>query len=349
LKEGAASVVSITDDAVQPANEGELIHFTGNPSGQILTDPLFQVSTTAIHLKRVAEMYQWQETAQTNSHQDVVGGGQSNRTIYTYKTIWSEPLIDSSSFHMTTEHMNPPSKRLGGEKWTASPVKVGAFTLSPALVDRIDNYSSLPLHDASREQLAPDLRNDSIISDGICYLSRKAGTPIDPNNPQVGDIRLSLQAVLPGLVSVIARQTGDSVSAYPTRAGGQIELLYLGAHPAAEMFATEQRHNKMLSWGLRLAGFVFMWFGLLAIVQPISVLASVVGILGQVVGTGLGMLCFLIAVALSTVIIALAWLAYRPLLGIGLLIVAAVAIAYLVARWRRRPTPARPASMAVSP
>ncbi len=48
-------------------------------------------------------------------------------------------------------------------------------------------------------------------------------------------------------------------------------------------------------------------------------------------------LAFVLTVPLTLVTIALAWLAFRPLLGVGLLILAAIAV-YLLWRWHHART-----------
>src|SRR3989344_2280935 len=64
LKEGASSVVSVSSEKKDPANEGKLIHFSGlakTPS--VLTDVDFGVGGSALKLRRIVEVYQWEENA----------------------------------------------------------------------------------------------------------------------------------------------------------------------------------------------------------------------------------------------------------------------------------------------
>ena len=62
LKEGAAVVVSVSADAVQPENENKLIHLTGEAvTTDTLSDPMFAVSANAIRLTRTADTFQWKE------------------------------------------------------------------------------------------------------------------------------------------------------------------------------------------------------------------------------------------------------------------------------------------------
>jgi Transmembrane protein 43 len=76
--------------------------FSGRPANEIVADPLFGVSVKARHLRRKVEMYQWKETAPGN-----------------YSQIWSEQLIDSSTFKTPSGHMNPPIMPFRSEDFPA--------------------------------------------------------------------------------------------------------------------------------------------------------------------------------------------------------------------------------------
>ena len=63
LKEGAASVISVPADSVSPTNERKLIHLSGEVlAGEVIRDPVFSISATALRIARQPEMYQWKET-----------------------------------------------------------------------------------------------------------------------------------------------------------------------------------------------------------------------------------------------------------------------------------------------
>lgn len=80
----------------------------------------------------------------------------------------------------------------------------------------------------------------------------------------------------------------------------------------------------MLAWLLRLAGFLVMLIGLNMVFRPLSVTADVVPLFGRIVAAGTGIIAFLLAAMLSLITIAVAWLIYRPLLGIALFVIAGV-------------------------
>jgi len=92
------------------------------------------------------------------------------------------------------------------------------------------------------------------------------------------------------------------------------------------MFKSEEVKNSHLTWILRGVGFVVMWIGLGMLLSPFKVLSDVVGIVGDIVGAGIALITGVIAVALSSGTIAIAWIAYRPIVGIGMLAVTAAAI-----------------------
>lgn len=69
-----------------------------------------------------------------------------------------------------------------------------------------------------------------------------------------------------------------------------------------------------------------MAVGIGLILRPLAVLSDVVPFLGGLVGFGIAIIALLVAGALSLVTISIAWLFYRPLLGITLLVIAALMI-----------------------
>jgi hypothetical protein len=79
----------------------------------------------------------------------------------------------------------------------------------------------------------------------------------------------------------------------------------------------------MLTWILRAVGFLAMLIGLLLIAKPLVTLADVLPFLGSLLGVGVGLLALTLALPLTLVTVGIAWLFYRPLLGVGLLVAAA--------------------------
>lgn len=161
----------------------------------------------------------------------------------------------------------------------------------------------------------------------------------DPQEPAVGDLKVTFQVVKAGPVSVIARQIGQTFEPYTVGKLGTIDLLEEGTVSAESMFASEQSSNRIITWIVRVAGFAMMFFGILLLGSPLAVLGDVIPFIGSIVGAGLGLLALVIAAPLTLITVAIAWIAVRPMVGIPLLVLAVVGIA--VGLWallsRRKP------------
>lgn len=66
-----------------------------------------------------------------------------------------------------------------------------------------------------------------------------------------------------------------------------------------------------------------MWVGMALVLGPVKILGDVVPFIGSLLGAGIGLITGVLAIVLSFVAIALAWVAFRPIIGITLLAVAA--------------------------
>jgi Transmembrane protein 43 len=329
LSEGAGAVVSVAADRVDPGNEGKLVHTSGAVTmAAPVVDPDLGVKAQAIKLVRKVEMYQWREKQQSQTRKKL-GGGTETVTTYTYDKAWLPTVVSSSSFREPNGHENPSSMPLGSATTVADPVHLGAFKLSRAQLDKLDETEPLRVDQPPAGPLSQDSRAPLKLADGGYYRGA------DPTSPQLGDVRIHFEIVNPKTVSTVGVQTGDTFAPYQASAGGTVLLVEAGDHGAAEMFKAAQSANQTLTWVLRAVGWLLMFFGLLLIFKPISTLGDVVPLVGGMLGAGLGLFSLLLASALSLVVIAIAWVYARPLLGIGLLVLAGAALALLIARGRK--------------
>jgi len=326
LKEGARIVVPVAADAVSGANEGKLVHLSGQAiTPDTLRDPVFGVAANAIKLFRNVEMYQWQEQKSSKTVKKM-GGSTETETTYSYSKSWSKNWIDSSQFQEKDGHQNPASMAVASEQFVSPNVAVGAFSLSGNLIGQIQGASPLP---AGQGKKIPALGGKQASLAGKGYYLGK-----NPDQPEVGDLRVDFSAVQPKTVSVLAKQVGNSLAGYLTQAGGTIERLDEGVKSADDMFAASQKENTIITWLLRAAGCLMMYLGFALVFKPLSVLADVVPFIGSLVGMGTGLLAFSLAVPLSLLTIAVAWIAYRPVLGV-LLLAAAGGVVFLAVKMKK--------------
>lgn len=324
LKEGGGIVQTVAIDSVDPGNTGKLIHLTGDATTEdILNDSTFGVSENAIHLSRKVEMYQWKEETETKTKKKVGGGTKKTKT-YSYKKVWSSNAISSSSFKKPEGHQNPGTIPYNSQQMSADLVTVGAFRLSPSLINRFSNWTALNL--SSDTQLPETLSHKAQLQTDGFYI----GT--NPASPEIGDLRVSFRVAYPAEISVIASQVSDTFEPYQTEAGGTIELLEMGTHSSEAMIQQAQTDNKILTWMLRVLGIILMFAGLRIMMNIFSVLADVIPLFGNIVGFGTSMIAFFIAAILSFGTIGIAWVAYRPLIGIPILLAGAALLVLLIVK-----------------
>lgn len=320
LREGASLVKSIDATVVDPQRDGKLIHFTSEArTPSVLTDEAFAISENALKLKRTVEIYQWTEEQQTSTVEKI-GGSSETSTTYSYKQIWSEQLIDSSTFQDKVNYPNPQNKILENFEQAASPVSVGVYTLPDRLVSSLADYERLNLANDLLISLPYAQQEQWQIFNNYIYQSA------DPTNPQIGDARIWYQIIKPGLVSVIAQQNGENLQAYQTKNGKSIEMIRIGEVSAEEMFAGALQANRLTSWIIRFLAFMFMFLGLNTLLAPLTILVSVIPFFAKILRFGTKLLSGVIALLLSLVTIGITWLIYRPLIGVMVLFLAVLVI-----------------------
>lgn len=138
----------------------------------------------------------------------------------------------------------------------------------------------------------------------------------------------------PEAVSVVAAQTGDGFGPYATRAGDRLMLVQPGQVPAHAMFQHAEHNNMILTWVLRAVGALLVFIGFALLFNLSKVLADLVPFLGGLVGFGGMLLATVLTLLVAPTVIAVAWLAYRPVIGIAIL-ATGLALAFAVSRLRR--------------
>jgi hypothetical protein len=317
LESGRSSVVTVQAGTVDPGSEGKLVHLSGEASASgVREDAAVGVRAAGLKLVRSVEMYQWHEDVKTEREKKL-GGQVEERKKYTYETKWSSELIDSDDFRHSEGHTNPDSMPYESETFVASEVKLGAFTLTGEFLEDLDESEPLSLRGEATQGLTAEVREKARVEDTQLYLGENSSTP------HVGDVRIRYEVVKPALVSVVGQQSGSSLVPYQTEGmDSSIALLEYGNLTAAQLFTEAEQSNTLVTWVLRLVGFVVMMFGLMMLMKPVAVLADVVPFLGSLVEMGSFLVSLLVAATLSLLTVSVAWVFYRPLVGLGLLVVA---------------------------
>lgn len=334
LDEGEGACVPVESNAkVDPEMEGRLVHMTGRADTQdVLTDEQFGVSATAIALNRKTEMFQWRETSETTEKKNL-GGSVTRTTTYTYEKVWSAAVIDSSGFK-EAGHDNPGVVEFPSEEKLAANVSFGAFRLNERQIARIGSGQAYAFPTDFVCRVSRVQRRGDVI-----FVPNKATRDNALNNrdvaaePRIGDMRVTFTVVRPHDISVVAKQRGDTFVAYLAKTKKKVDLIQDGVVDCAEMFENARDANALFAWLVRIGGFLLMFIGLSMVLKPLSVLGDVLPILGTVIGWGTGLVAGVVALVCALVTIAVAWIFYRPVLAV-LLLVAAGALLFLV--WKKK-------------
>ena len=333
LKEGSTTVIDIPSDSVSPANDTKLVHVTGDTAvAGSLEDPLFNISENVVRLRRNIEVYEWKEKKESKSR-DKIGGGKETVTTYSYERVWAPELIKSSSFKDSAEHKNPAKLEVPKKEFVSKNTTLGAFKLTPAIVEAIPGDEALEATEDRLSKVSEDLKEKLKVNGDHFYLGE------DPATPAIGDEKISFTVLRPGTVSVIARQTKQTFEPYLTTNGREIQLVESGSVSAPLMFAHAQAANRNLTWILRAVGFGAMFIGILLALGPITALARILPFLGSLVEVGFAVVAFFVSAIVSLLVVGAAWLVYRPVLGV-ILIVAAIACLVMLKRLHANRTPA---------
>jgi hypothetical protein len=321
LQDGDGRVQDVEATRVDPANEGKLVYLSGQAlAAEPARDPEVGVTAQALRLSRKVRIYQWKETEHVR--------GKTVRS-YSYAKVWTDEPIDASRFSRPAGHQNPTHLAFGARTFDAVGAHVGAFALSPKLRDQMKGWQPLTVKKASLKGLPAELMARLKDGDRGLFLGQS------PQHPAVGDLQISYEIVPPAQVSVVARQTGQGLGPFHSRGGSDIEMLSMGAVPRTEMFKEADFGNKGAAWVIRFLGYLLMLVATALMLRPVVAAADLVPFFGALVNRGVLGVALVLSALMSTLVIALAWLVYKPVASLGMLVVVG-ACAFV---WLRRGRP----------
>ena len=255
LAEGRGAVVEAQAGAVNPAQEGKLVHMTGKAVTKAgVKDTTLGISMpTAIRLERSVEIYQWEEKTETKKEKKV-GGSEKTTKSTTYEKDWSQTAQDSSKFKLKKNKDGIPLVngsmpfKSGGS--VANDVTVGAFSITDRLLNQLSGGTPVAIDQKIIDSLPADMKARAKINGEYIYLGA------NPAKPSIGDLRIKLSKIEATDVSIVAQQTGNKLVPWKTAQDTTIGMLDKGTKTAAEMFTSAEEGNAMRTWIIRLVGFL---------------------------------------------------------------------------------------------
>ena len=343
IGDAASHVESVADvSRVDASLNGKLIHASAfADTKDTLTDDMFGVRELAIRLDRKVEYYQWVENAQTKEREKI-GGGKETTTTYTYEQKWVDKPVNSAEFKDPQyQSANKVLSEVEERNEMAQHVTFGAYTLPELFVASISGSEPVEVRMTEEQRFTWDERLHMLrpkVNTETSLVHTSANTVylgLSPNSPQVGDVRVTFTKVPPADISLIAQVDGSTFKAYRAKNGQSFSRVQMGTVGADEMIEQARSENNMLTWVLRLVGVLLIVIGLKGMFGLLPMLFKVLPFLGSIVDAGVGLVSWILGLAWSLIIIAIAWLVFRPIIGISLLVLAIAGIVFLKRRGKK--------------
>ena len=312
LKRGLSTIVEVSADTVNQQNNSKLIYLNGTVSGVTpAVDPWNKLSATGLlRLQRKVEMYQWLEK-ESETKTNNVGGSQTTQKTYTYSLGWAETAHNSTQFKVPAGHQNPVMS-LKSQTFDANPVKIGAFTLDKSLVHDLTNFEAV--------EALSQAPAGYTVQGNMLYKGANA------DQPALGDMRVTYSAIAAQTYSIAAQQNNSTLTTYhDTKNDYKIALIEPGVVSAQKLFADQASTEKVITWACRIGGFVMLVIGFSLIMGPLAMLVAFLPFLEGLVGFGTFFVALGLAIPITLITIAVAWIASRPVIGGGILLVAVAA------------------------
>ena len=296
--------------------------------------------TLAIKLNRKVEYYQWIENSKSETR-DKIGGGQETVTTYTYESKWVDKPVKSSEFKDPEyKNLNFVLTTIEEKDQLADNVTFGAYTLPEFIKRSISGNvpADVQMTDEQVREWNKALHTSVSVRDSVSLVHSDKNTVYfgqSPNSPRVGDVRITFYKVMPADISLIAKVNGETFEDYKTQNGESFSRVEMGTVSADNMFQNAQDENNMLTWILRIVGLLLVVFGVKSMFSLLPTLFKVLPFLGNIVDAGVGLVCWIFGLAWSLIVIAIAWLVYRPVIGILLLVAAVAGIIFLKSRSKK--------------
>jgi len=229
LQLGMSEVQTIASKWVDEQLHGTLVHMNDADAQGIdeMKDrrfPALRMDSGCLRMRSQVQVYQWEETERrVKSTIDDM-----RMTDFFYREIWSDSQIDSASFRQPS-HKNSISVaglQCGTVQIANTTVKYGdGYYLPKELVEQLDNWKNANSHVKNLEYNDTRFGNPT---EGWLYYPESAA-----KSPTVGSVRVRLEYVADGPVSIVALQTADD------------------KHPRAASFLPYRLVSRGLCCGLR--------------------------------------------------------------------------------------------------
>lgn len=338
LKDFQKNYVEMPDiSTVNPEFEGKAVHATGIAmTSDTLRDAAFGIAVNAFRLCRGVEYYQWQENSSSES-KDKLGGSTETTTTYTYEPGWSSEPVNSAEFKDPDyKGKNFVWRVIESSVQYASNATFGAYKLTDGIIACISGEEPVEpsLSEEQVNQLLAKVSDSTVV---VTVRGNQVYIGSDPDTPHIGDVRITFdQVTSPKTISILEKVVNGTFESFIAKNGKSFSKVEMGTVSAENMIEHQKSANKLWMWVLRIIGALLVIAGNKGLLGFLSTIFAVVPIMQRIIGAGTGLVATVVGIVWSILVIALAWVAHRPVLAISLVAVAAVLCIWLFTRTRKK-------------
>ena len=149
------------------------------------------------------------------------------------------------------------------------------------------------------------------------------------NEPEIGDVRVTFREIKCTTASVLAKLSGNILSKWQSKQGSgyDVGIVSLGTVSAHDMISGAQSANTVKTWFFRGGGWLLNVIGFSLITQIITTTADITlnwipffgPMANSIISLGVSIANLILGSCLTTTVAAIAWVVYRPVLGISML------------------------------
>lgn len=335
LAKAAGLAEDITDSAsLDGVKEGKAVCVRGSLDATGYAADEYLVSGDYIYIERTVEMYAYVEKVKT-TEKDNFGGSSTIIEEYSYELVWTDspqktdtfkgdvneqPFFFDKTWYNNRIDTKPENKRV-----KASGLKIGPFSVDND--PEMSGAKRLELNQGNTKILT--LEQAALYADYI-YMGQ------NPASPQPGDIRISYKALRSSDKGILFGEAEEGkITKYKTKKGNELFRYFADANSKNQAVDILDKEHRVISWILRIVGFLLMFIGLMAMSGPITKFLSVIPVFAKISNFVFGIAAFIISLVLTALTIALSILLHNFLWAM-LIVAAIIAITITAAALKRK-------------
>ncbi len=246
-----------------------------------------------LSINRNVEMYSWFETTEEEEYTNL-WGSETTTITYEYDKRWTEYPPDHTSFEEPFTHRNP-KKMIESITITADDLQIENFKL----------YKDIELPTGTTLTLTKDntlLGTWMQMWENRLFKSYKNNFS-NRDEPEIWDIRISYTVLDNPLenATVFGKLENETTISQFVREKDDARIYRALKWDRQEAISTLQTEHTIVTWILRMIWFFMMWYWLVTILTPLSVILDVVPFFGTLWEWAIKVFSFVVALILSII------------------------------------------------